>query len=112
MPAPSEPRLARAFGSLQSRKKFATGKDEFVILNGIKKAALVSEITLDEEFVSGGVAQSSAFIVSIGQNICPNKPKKFTDIEVRGNKLQVLGANDVNGVTWEITAGDPSAGQR
>jgi hypothetical protein len=111
MPASSESRLARAFVSLQGRKGFATGKEEFVLLNGKKKSALVSEITTDEAFISGGIA-GGEFTCTIPQSIQPKEPEKFTPIEVRGKRLQVLSCVSRNGVTWEIVAGDPTSGQR
>lgn len=103
--------MSDAFNELQEAKAEALGKQETVLLNGKAKSALVSEITSDESFISGGVAQAGGFRVTIGQDILPKQPEKFTEIKVRGQKVQVLSCNDVNGVTWEITAGDPSANE-
>jgi hypothetical protein len=104
-------RLADAFDRLQQSKSRAVGKEEFVLLNGKKKSALVSEITTDEAFISGGIA-GGEFSCTIPQSIQPKEPEKFTAIEVRGKRLQVLSCVSRNGVTWEIVAGDPTSGQR
>jgi hypothetical protein len=106
---PSE--LDDCFQELLDAKSETTGREEFVLLGGRKKSALVSEITTDEAFISGGIA-GGEFTCTIPQSIQPNEPEKFTAIEVRGKRLQVLSCVSRNGVTWEITAGDPTAGQR
>lgn len=100
--------MSEAFSELQEAKTEAIGKQETVLLNGKAIAAMVSEIVDDQSFISGGVAQGGIFRAGIAQSIC-KKPEKFTPIECRGQKLQVLAVSDVNGVTWEITAGDPSS---
>jgi hypothetical protein len=99
-------RLAGAFASLQKAKAGATGKREYVLLNGKEVEGLVSEITANDEFISGGTAQAGGFMVQVAQSAVAESPVKGDDIECRGQELKVLSANDVNGVTWDITAGD------
>jgi hypothetical protein len=104
--------LDDAFTELLDFKEEATGKKEYVLLNGRKVRALVSEITIDEEFISGGTAQAGGFRCSIAVADVAEAPAKFDPIKVRGNELQILSVNEVNGVTYEITAGDPISGSR
>lgn len=101
--------LDDAFTELKDAKAEAIGnKREYVILNGRKVEALVSEITSDEAFVSGGIAQEGGFHCQIAAKDLANQPAKFTPIQVRGTKLQVLSCNSINGVTYDITAADPA----
>lgn len=101
--------LSDAFTELQDAKAEAIGKREFVILKGRKVEGLVSEITADDSIVSGGIAEQGGFRVQIAQSAVARAPEKEDPIKCRGQKLQVLSCNDVNGVTYEITAGDLSA---
>jgi hypothetical protein len=93
-------------------KQHIAAAGETVLLNGRKIEALVSEIGGEEIFISGGTAEGADFRISIPQSAVAKEPAKFTTIEVRGNKSQVLQVTDINGVTWEIQAGDPTSGQR
>jgi hypothetical protein len=92
-------------------KQHVAAAGEPIFINGRKVDGLVSEITTDEAFISGGIA-GGEFTCTIPQSIQPKEPEKFTPIEVRGKRLQVLSCVSRNGVTWEIVAGDPTSGQR
>lgn len=104
--------LAGAFASLQSAKAAVTGKREYVLLDGRKIDALVSEIRAGDLIVGGGIAQADGFECQIAQSAVAGKPEKNTPIECRGQRLVVMDANDVNGVTWNIVAGDTASEDR
>src|SRR5689334_3759958 len=108
MPAAGSP-LARAFDALLAAKKRSIGREEFVLIDGRKFPAVVTALTPADTFIAGGVAQDGGFSCSVAQSLLPVAPEKFTAIECRGVQLVVMDANDINGVTWDITAGDPSA---
>lgn len=98
--------LEEAFAELQEAKAEATGKREIIILNGRSVEALVSEITQDEENISGGIAQAGGFHCQVACSKFAQDPKKGQRITVRGKKFSVLSFVNTNGVTYDITAGD------
>ncbi len=100
--------LDDAFAELKDAKAEITGKREYILLDGRKVEALVSEISADESFISGGIAQAGGFHCQVAVSDVAKAPEKFTPIQVRGDKLQVLSVNDINGTVYDITAGDPS----
>ncbi len=102
--------LADAFEDLKDAKAEITGKREYILLAGRKVEALISEISADESFISGGIAQAGGFHCQVAVNDLAKAPEKFTPIQVRGNKLHVLSVNSINDVVYDITAGDPSEG--
>jgi hypothetical protein len=104
--------LANAFESLQKAKAIAVGNREFVLLNGRKIEAMVSEISADEMIISGGLAEQGGFRVQIAQSAVAEQPRKGDEIECRGQALVVMSSNDVNGVTYDLTAGDPASEDR
>lgn len=110
MPAQTDSRLARAFVSLTKRKAIAAGKQRVRIGRKFYEDCLVETLTSSEVFVAGGTGQSGGFKVHVAIADLGKAPKKFTPIQVEGdaNELQVLNVNSVNGVTYEITAGDPA----
>jgi hypothetical protein len=108
MPA-TDSRLAGAFERLKDAKQRATGVKEFILIDGRKVEALVSEIRADEAIISGGIAQAGGFRCQVACSEFADPPAKFTEITVRGNDLQVLSVNDVNGVVYDLTAGDPAS---
>lgn len=86
----------------------AKGTTQYVLIDGQKKRAIVEEITADDAFISGGIAQAGGFRVKCRVADFAEPPERFAPIEVRGTALVILSVNDRNGVEYEITAGDPS----
>jgi hypothetical protein len=101
--------LTDAFSELLDSKAEVIGKREYVLLDGRKVEALVSEIRAGDLIVGGGIAQSDGFECQIAQGAVAGKPDKDTPIECRNQSLVVMDAHDVNGVTWIVTTGDPSS---
>lgn len=101
-----------AFTELLDAKEEVVGKREYILLDGRKINALISEIRAGEVLIGGGIAQTDGFECQVLQSIVAGKPEKNTPIECRGQKLSVMDANDVNGITWTIIAGDPSSEDR
>lgn len=104
--------MTDAFAELLDAKEDATGKREYILLNGRKIDALVSEIRAGDLIVGGGIAQTDGFECQIAQSAVAGKPEKDTPIECRGQRLVVMDANDVNGVTWSVIAGDTASEDR
>lgn len=103
---------SEAFAELMDAKAEEFGPREYVLLDGHKVDALVSEIRTGDILVSGGIAQSDGFECQIAQSAVADRPPKNTPIECRGQELVVMDAHDVNGVTWNITAGDTASEDR
>ena len=101
--------MTDAFSELLDAKEEVIGKREYVLLDGRKVESLVSEIRAGDLIVGGGIAQADGFECQIAQSSVAGKPEKDTPIECRGQRLVVMDAHDVNGVTWTITTGDPSS---
>jgi hypothetical protein len=102
-------RLAGAFESLKQAQARACGKPQRVRIGRKYYDAIVGTIALSDAFLSGGVGQSGSYVVSVAvAEFGPREPKKFTPVMVEGSdkELSVLDVNTVNGVTYEITAGD------
>ena len=104
--------LDDAFSELKAARAEVLGYVESVLLNGKKVEAVVSEITADEVLISGGIAQQGGFHVQISQRSVSEPPRKGDPIECRGQELQVASVNDINGVTYDITAADLAAENR
>jgi hypothetical protein len=104
--------FAEAFQELLDAKTEALGKEEFVLLNGRKLPALVSVINIAEEIISGGLVKAGDFHCQIAQSIVAEEPRKGDSLECRGQELQVMSSNDINGVTYDLTAGDMASEAR
>ena len=110
---PSDSDLAEAFTELQESQSEATGTRQRVKIGRKFYDAIIETITENEVFVAGGVSENGGFRVIVAMSDFSDSPKKFTAITVPGSDpLQILSVNPVNGVTYEITAGDPTQDQR
>ena len=101
--------LSDAFHNCMDIREGALGFRDQVLLSGSPVDAIVETITAAEVFVAGGKAESGGFRCQISMEDLPDKPLKFSSIVVRGADLKVLSSDDVNGIVWHVTAGDPAA---
>lgn len=101
--------LDDAFAELKDAKAEAIGQREFILIDGIKHDALVDQITTDDAFVSGGIAQAGSFRVQVAKKEFADPPVRFQSAVVRDNELQILTVDETNGVTYELKIGDPTA---
>jgi hypothetical protein len=101
--------MSEALGELMDANDEVHGGEEYVMLNGRKLRALVSDIPTDPFNVGGGTAESGTFTVTIPFDSIASEPENGTPVKARGKDLVVLSCVNANGVAWEITAGDPTA---
>ncbi len=80
-----------------------------VTIDGVEVEAVVTEISGDEVFAAGGIAESGGFTAVVPLTAFPDgPPEKHTEITARGMELYVLSVS--RGTShYTITAGDPVA---
>ena len=80
-----------------------------VTIDGVYVQAVVTEISGDEIFAAGGIAESGGFTAVVPFTAYPDgPPEKHTEIVARGMQLYVLSVS--KGTShYTITAGDPVA---
>lgn len=100
--------LTDAFQHALDARERAVGIREKVNLNGTDLDALVETITFDDVVLAGGTGESGGYRAQIAATI--TRPPQFSPIIVRGETLQVLSVDDINGVSFVLTAGDPGPG--
>lgn len=83
------------------------GEQESINIGGVDYDALVDILTATEVMVAGGTGKAGGFKAQVRISDFSAEPKKFTQATVRGETLQVLDTNDVNGIVYLITMGDP-----
>jgi hypothetical protein len=102
--------LESVFRNTCKSKRRVTGDPEvdIVYVNGkIYEDALVEILSASEMFVADGKAESGGFKCSIPVCDFVTPPKKFDPISCRDMSLKILSIDDVNGILYSITAGDP-----
>jgi hypothetical protein len=100
--------LETLFRSTCAVKRSVTGSDDVVTINGKDyEDALVEILTASEVFVAGGKAESGGFKCQLPIADFDSEPKRFDDIKALGQSLKILSVDNVNGVVYIITAGDP-----
>lgn len=100
--------LESSFRRTAAAKRRVTGTDDSVIVNGkTYEDALVEILSASEIFVAGGKAESAGFRCSILISDTDESPNKFDPISVRNTSLKILSIDEVNGLTYTLTAGDP-----
>ena len=79
-----------------------------VTIDGVEVQAVVTEISGDEIFAAGGIAESGGFTAVVPITALAEAPAKHTEIVARGMELYVLSVS--KGTShYTITAGDPVA---
>ncbi len=101
--------LFDAFQRTLNARERVVGVREKITLGVTQLDALVTDVNFDGVFLPGGIGNDGGFICQVGKDILPVQPTQYTSISVRGQSLQVMSVKDVNGIVWEITAGDPIA---
>jgi hypothetical protein len=101
--------LSEAFQHCLNVREGALGFRDEVLLSGSPVDAMVEAITASEIFVAGGKAESGGFRCQIAVDDLSEPPAKFSPIVVRGVALKVLDVDDINGIVWHVTAGDPAS---
>lgn len=106
--------LQEAFSELKAAQNESTGRKQLVWIGRKSYPALVETLTESEIMVAGGVAESGGFKASIAvADFGSKQPKRFVEAKTEGSgELQVLSCNTVNGVTYDVTVGDPIEGQQ
>lgn len=105
--------LSDAFDELLDVNAEALGESQFVIINGKKHDAIIEEIGSSEFPIAGGESESEQFRVKVRKREFSSMPEKGDPCKVRGRKLEIVGpVVDRNGVEYEITIGDLTAGER
>ena len=100
--------LETLFRSTCSVKRTVTGQDDKVTIEGEQyEDALVEILSSSEIFVAGGKAEAGGFKCQIPIVDFNQPPKRFDSISCRGMSLKILTIDDVNGIVYIITAGDP-----
>lgn len=94
-----------AFEELLEATSDAAGKREFVKIDGKGHEAIISEISEDDNFVSGGEA-GGGFRAMCRLSEFKNFEPNFQEAEARGKTHQVLNATRNNGYI-ELIIGDP-----
>lgn len=76
-------------------------------IDGEEVEAVVTEISADEVFAAGGMAEAGGFTAVIALTSFPSAPPaKYAEIAARGMSLSILSV--VRGTShYTITAGDP-----
>lgn len=106
-------RMAEAFESLLEAQGRAIGPRRVRIGRQIYDA-IIDELGGEQIFAAGGEAESGGFRAQIAKSLFAARPRKFADAQIvgSGTEFQILSVNEVNGVTYEITAGDPMQGRQ
>lgn len=78
-----------------------------VKIDGKTFTMFVEDMTFDEVALAGGQGDQGGFRAMIPIPDCPERPAELAGIEARGKQFAVLNVVDLNGVAWQITAGDP-----
>lgn len=79
-----------------------------VLIGGIKRDAIVSEMTYDEVFAVGGIAETGGFTAIVRASDFPaGPPARFTPIEARGMQLEVMSVQRGVG-HYLLTAANPT----
>lgn len=99
--------LQKAFSNLLNAKERVVGEREKVTVDGVDKDALVEIISVEEVLLAGGVGEAGGFKCQIAVSEFEERPEDGTSIQVRDKELSVLQVDDINGVVYLITAGDP-----
>jgi hypothetical protein len=99
--------LTNAFQHALNARERVVGVREKINLNGVDVDAIVETITSDEVFVAGGIAEAGGFRCQIATNAVQQQPNDFDPIIIRNRILQVLMSDDINGIVYHITVGDP-----
>lgn len=99
--------LSDALQRMFNSRERVVGVREKVNLNGVDRDALVEVISFDDAVIAGGVAEAGGYRAQIAATI--PRPAQYSPIIIRGETLQVLSVDDVNGVAFVLTAGDPGA---
>ncbi len=91
------------------RRAVGDGTSDAVTINGQEyEDALADVLTATEVFMAGGKGESGGYRVQVLISDLPDSPpKKFDPIVVRGQALQILSIDDINGLVSIFTAGDP-----
>lgn len=78
-------------------------------VGGVTARAITTTLRTDEVLVAGGKAEAGGFTAQMLASDFPDgTPDKFTPISANGQELQVLSADENNGILY-FTAGDPAS---
>jgi hypothetical protein len=102
--------LESVFRNTCKSKRRVTGDSEVdkVTINGIDyEDALVEILTSADMFVAGGKAEQGGFRCHVPIVDFATPPKDFDTVVCRGMSLKILSIEDVNGILYAITCGDP-----
>lgn len=86
---------------------------EFAIINGKKHECIAEEISSSEIAIGGGVAEGEQFRLKTRKREFSSLPMKGDPVTFRRIHMEVVGPTiDRNGIEYEITVGDLTAGER
>lgn len=103
--------ISDAFESLLDAQESALGYRPIATLNGRDVDFLVGDTNLIEIPVSGGDAESGAFVGLVRlSDWNASGAAKFSPFAFRGMTLQILNFQQIN-ETMQVTAGDPTEDQ-
>ncbi len=100
--------MSQALAHTFNARQRVVGVREKVNINGVDYDALVERITFDDTVLIGAIAEGGGYKCQVAVADLPGRPNQYSSIIVRGETLSVLDVTDVNGVAFEITAGDPA----
>lgn len=95
---------------LYNQATIQLGEARLASVNGITGRAIVGEMNADEIFAAGGLAESGGFKLQMLASDFSIQPQKFSPATARGVTLQVLNANDNDGILY-LEIGDPVANE-
>lgn len=77
-------------------------------VNGVAVPGVVTEMSRDEIYVAGGMADSGGFTAMVAKSSFPSgSPAKLTPISARGMSLYVMGVS-AGTAHYVLTAADPA----